>query len=70
MSDLRHGPRAHVAIWVRWALRPQPESLHVPRSAVLLAGGNSVIYVETQPGRFEIRPVKIGPILGRQDCHS
>jgi Cu(I)/Ag(I) efflux system membrane fusion protein len=42
---------------------PQPESLHVPRSAVLLAGGNSVVYVETKPGRFEIRPVKIGPIL-------
>jgi membrane fusion protein, copper/silver efflux system len=42
---------------------PQPESLHVPRSAVLLAGGNSVIYVETKPGRFEIRPVSVGPIL-------
>jgi Cu(I)/Ag(I) efflux system membrane fusion protein len=42
---------------------PQPESLHVPRSAVLLAGGNSVIYVETSPGEFEIRPVTIGPIL-------
>lgn len=42
---------------------PQPSSLHVPRSAVLLAGGNSVVYVETEPGRFEIRPVTIGPIL-------
>ncbi len=42
---------------------PQPSSLFVPRAAVLLAGGNSIIYVETQPGRFEIRPVKIGPIL-------
>lgn len=42
---------------------PQRESLHVPRSAVLLAGGNSVVYVETEPGRFEIRPVKLGPIL-------
>lgn len=42
---------------------PQPESIHVPRSAVLLAGGNSVVYVETKPGRFEIRPVIIGPIL-------
>jgi Cu(I)/Ag(I) efflux system membrane fusion protein len=42
---------------------PQPESLYVPRSAVLLAGGNSVVYVETAPGRFEIRPVTIGPIL-------
>ncbi len=42
---------------------PQPESLHVPRSAVLLAGGNSVIYVESPPGVFEIRPVTVGPIL-------
>jgi Cu(I)/Ag(I) efflux system membrane fusion protein len=42
---------------------PQPESLYVPRSAVLLAGGNSVVYVETEPGRFEIRPVIVGPIL-------
>ena len=42
---------------------PQPESIYVPRSAVLLAGGNSVVYVETEPGRFEIRPVTVGPIL-------
>ena len=42
---------------------PQPESLYVPRSAVLLAGGNSVVYVETELGRFEIRPVTVGPIL-------
>lgn len=42
---------------------PQPESLHVPRPAVLLAGGNSIVYVETTPGRFEIRPVTVGPIL-------
>jgi Cu(I)/Ag(I) efflux system membrane fusion protein len=42
---------------------PQPESLYVPRPAVLLAGSNSVVYVETRPGLFEIRPVKLGPIL-------
>jgi RND family efflux transporter MFP subunit len=42
---------------------PQPSSLYVPRSAVLLAGGSSVVYVETQPGRFEIRPVAIGAML-------
>jgi len=41
----------------------QPSSLHVPRSAVLMAGASSVVYVETQPGRFEIRPVTLGPIL-------
>jgi membrane fusion protein, copper/silver efflux system len=42
---------------------PQPESLHVPRPAVLLAGGNSVVYVEIKPGEFELRPVTVGPIL-------
>ncbi len=42
---------------------PHPESLYVPRLAVLLAGANSVVYVETKPGLFEIRPVKLGPIL-------
>ncbi len=41
----------------------QPASLYVPRSAVLMAGSSSVIYVETESGRFEIRPVLMGPIL-------
>lgn len=41
----------------------QPASLFVPRSAVLMAGANSVVYVETEPGRFEIRSVVLGPVL-------
>lgn len=41
----------------------QQDSLYVPRSAVLMAGRNSVVYVETKPGVFEIRPVTLGPIL-------
>jgi Cu(I)/Ag(I) efflux system membrane fusion protein len=41
----------------------QPSSTFVPRSAVLMAGANSVVYVETEPGRFEIRPVTLGPVL-------
>jgi len=36
----------------------------VPRNAVLMAGENSVVYVETDPGRFELRPVELGPGLG------
>jgi Cu(I)/Ag(I) efflux system membrane fusion protein len=43
--------------------QPRPQSVYVPRSAVLLAGENSVVYVETEPGRFEIRPVVVGPLL-------
>ncbi len=42
------------------------DALVVPRSAVLLAGANSVVYVETDPGRFEIRRVVLGPSCGDQ----
>ena len=41
----------------------QPASLFIPRSALLMAGDSSVVYVETEPGRFEIRLVTVGPIL-------
>lgn len=44
----------------------QGRALVVPRSAVLAAGDNSVVYVETQPGRFEIRRVVLGPVVGDQ----
>jgi Cu(I)/Ag(I) efflux system membrane fusion protein len=36
-------------------------NLTVPRDAVLMAGDNSVVYVEVEPGRFEIRSVELGP---------
>ncbi|MGE4004084.1 MAG: efflux RND transporter periplasmic adaptor subunit [Planctomycetaceae bacterium] len=42
------------------------EALVVPRDAVLMAGNNSVVYVETEPGRFEIRRVVLGPHVGDQ----
>ena len=40
------------------------KQLVVPRNAVLAAGNNSVVYVETEPGRFELRRVELGPGLG------
>ena len=40
------------------------QALVVPRNAVLMAGENSVVYVETEPGRFEIRRVVLGPSSG------
>lgn len=40
------------------------EALVVPRNAVLMAGSNSVVYVETEPGRSEIRRVVLGPSCG------
>jgi len=39
-------------------------SIVVPRNAVLLAGATRVVYVETRRGRFEMRPVKLGPRCG------
>jgi membrane fusion protein, copper/silver efflux system len=41
----------------------QPASIVVPRSAVLMAGDHSVVYVETEPGRFELRSITLGAIL-------
>nr|WP_231615618.1 efflux RND transporter periplasmic adaptor subunit [Novipirellula artificiosorum] len=45
-----------------YAPKPQPDQrvVTVPRDAVLLTGENGVIYVETEPGRFEIRRVSVG----------
>ncbi len=40
------------------------EQLVVPRGAVLMAGDNSVVYVEVEEGRFQIRRVELGPSLG------
>ena len=42
---------------------PQPEVLVVPRRAVLMTGNTSLVYVETEPGRFEIRPITLGSLL-------
>jgi Cu(I)/Ag(I) efflux system membrane fusion protein len=51
-----------------FAIDPLPEQrvVTVPRSAVLLAGNNAVIYVETEPGRFEIRRVSVGPMTDKE----
>lgn len=40
------------------------EVVTVPRTAVLTTGDQSVIYVEIEPGRFELRPVELGPRAG------
>ena len=34
----------------------------IPRSAVLMAGDNSVVYVETEPGIFEIRQLTLAAL--------
>ncbi len=47
-----------------YAAEPQQQQrvVTVPRNAVLLTGDNGVLYVETEPGRFEIRRVHVGPM--------
>ena len=51
-----------------YTTEPQPDQrvVTVPRNAVLLNGENAVIYVETEPGRFEIRRVTVGPMNDKE----
>lgn len=42
------------------------DSVVVPRDAVLLVGPDSIVYVETEPGRFEMRNVKVGSVSNRE----
>ncbi len=45
---------------VRVYADPEPHVLAVPLSAVLRDGGNPIIFVQLQPGRFEARTVALG----------
>lgn len=38
----------------------------VPRDSVLVNGPNSIVYVETEPGRFEFRKVEVAETMGDQ----
>ena len=42
------------------------QPLAIPRSAVLMAGAHSVVYVEVKEGEFEIRRVALGSKMGDQ----
>lgn len=45
---------------------PGDELVIVPRESVLVNGPTSIAYVETDPGRFEFRKVKIAEFVGDQ----
>ena len=45
---------------------PAQQVITIPRDALLMAGENSVVYVETDPGRFEIRRVTVGSMTDRE----
>ena len=60
---LKIGDYATATVEIGFAGEPvSTRQVVVPRSAVLMAGANSVVYVETPPdsGRFEIRSVVLG----------
>ncbi len=63
-SLLRVGDYADATIDVDLSDESRGEALVIPRNAVLMAGGHSVVYVETDPGRFELRRVTLGPSSG------
>lgn len=69
-GELRVGDYARARIPVQSKTATNAEStesmVSLPRDAVLLMGGHSVVYVETEPGRFEMREVKIGPVSNRE----
>lgn len=45
---------------------PEQKVVTIPRDAVLMAGNNSVVYVETEPGRFEVRKISIGALTDQE----
>lgn len=45
---------------------PEQRVVTVPRDAVLMAGGSSVVYVETEPGRFTVRRVVVGTLTNEE----
>ncbi len=58
---LKAAPAKYLA---RPAPPPRDEVLSVPESAVIDTGTRKVVYVESEPGVFEGRPVVLGPRVG------
>ncbi len=44
--------------------QPGEKTLSIPRSAVIEAGRNRVVYAESSPGVFDMRSVQLGPLAG------
>ncbi|MCA9616833.1 MAG: efflux RND transporter periplasmic adaptor subunit, partial [Myxococcales bacterium] len=62
-NDLRPGVVGEAEV----ALGATSSALDVPASAVLYTGRRSVVYVETEPGTYEARTVRVGLRRGRGD---
>ncbi|MFN3193881.1 MAG: efflux RND transporter periplasmic adaptor subunit [Aureliella sp.] len=45
---------------------PEQKVVTIPRDAVLMAGNNSVVYVEAEPGRFEVRRISLGALTDEE----
>ncbi len=63
-GSLRIGDYAKAHIQTMADSFTQGSFVTVPRSAVLMAANQSIVYVETDPGRFAIRRVLTGPASG------
>jgi multidrug efflux pump subunit AcrA (membrane-fusion protein) len=59
-------PKAEVAAAAtsRPASARGPKLLAIPRSAVIEAGRNRIVYVESAPGVYDMRAVTLGPLAG------
>lgn len=58
-GNLRPDTYAHAKILI-----PLPKSLVVPATAIVLNGRNNIVWVEREPGRFELRQVLLGERSG------
>ncbi|MBD3672138.1 MAG: efflux RND transporter periplasmic adaptor subunit [Planctomycetaceae bacterium] len=58
-GKLRIGDYAKATIRVP---QSDSDSIVIPRNAVLMAADHCVVYVETEPGRFEIRRIETGSV--------
>ncbi|MEM8735307.1 MAG: efflux RND transporter periplasmic adaptor subunit [Planctomycetota bacterium] len=45
---------------------PEHQVVTIPRDAVLMAGSKSVVYVEVETGRFEVRRIKVAALTDRE----
>jgi multidrug efflux pump subunit AcrA (membrane-fusion protein) len=52
------------AVPPRPSVAPAGKVLAIPRSAVIDTGMNRIVYVESSPGVFDMRAVKLGPLAG------
>ena len=64
VETLPKAEAAAAAAATRPATQPGTKSLAIPRTAVIEAGRNRIVYVQSAPGVFDMRAVQLGPLAG------